>query len=85
MTTTYMTPVEKQMYGCTEEYLKACATTATNFNMFIAGKLSDAQECIAMGDKNQALKFINQVKFLIFTFTDTRNETVLVNYDETSV
>jgi hypothetical protein len=80
-----MTPVEKQMYGCTEEYLKACATTATNFNMFIAGKLSDVQELMGMGNFEKANKVTNQVKFLIFTFTDTRNETVLVNYDEVSV
>jgi hypothetical protein len=82
MTSTYITTQEQAMYGCTEDYLKACATTSTNFNMFLAGILSDVQECMEMGNLEKARKLTNRAKFLIFTFTDTRNETVLINYDE---
>ena len=70
------------MFGCTEEYLKACATTSSNFNMFLAGILSDVQECMSNGNLEQARKLTNRAKFLIFTFTDTRNKTKLINYDE---
>jgi hypothetical protein len=73
-----MTNEEKEMYGCTVESMKqAVEGKHVNLPMYIAGILSDAQE-VAGFYPDVARKYMNKVKFYLFTYMDTRSATPLV-------
>lgn len=58
-----------QMFGCTEEDLKAMLDLALDFNsplMLAASILSDAQEELARGHDETARQYINKSKWVIF-------------------
>lgn len=65
---------EMKMFGYSVESVESSFFTAYNINMRLAGMLSDAQELIAMGEKEKATQILNQVKHYFFEFTDTRNQ-----------
>jgi hypothetical protein len=69
-----MSNYENKMFGTSIDSIEANFKTAYNINMRLAGMLSDVQELISMGKKEQANQIINQVKHYFFEYTDTRNE-----------
>jgi soluble cytochrome b562 len=64
---------EIRMFGTKAKNLEQSFATAYNINMRLAGMLSDAQELLSAGNVDQANQIINQVKYCIFEYTDTRN------------
>ena len=66
---------ETKMLGCSSTQLEEFYKSTYNINMVLAGMLSDAQELISNGDKENANIILNKVKYYFFEFTDTRNET----------
>ena len=66
---------ETKMLGCSSNQLEEFYKSTYNINSALAGMLSDAQELISSGDKENANIILNKVKYYFFEFTDTRNET----------
>ena len=64
---------EITMFGTTAANVEQSFATAYNINMRLAGMLSDVQELLSSGNNEEANQLINQVKYCIFEFTDTRN------------
>ena len=60
----------EDMYGCSrEELLEVCEDAQQPYmgglSMLAMSILSDAQECIAIGDGETARQYINRAKFVI--------------------
>ena len=66
---------EIKMYGCTEAQLESRIDRASNLSMFVASLLSDAQSCLEMEDSECARQLMNQAKYALFEYTDTRSFT----------
>jgi hypothetical protein len=65
-----MTEFEKNCYGMTEqaireEYMNGITAKFTGLEMVVMGILSDAQECSAMGSKEEVRKQLNIAKFIL--------------------
>jgi hypothetical protein len=83
-----MTDKEMQMYGCDFQAYKVTVKDSLTYKisggvMVLAGLLSDAQELMAMGDTETAMKYLNRAKALMFDmrYTDG-NLTFLPTGDE---
>ena len=64
---------EVRMYGCTEADLCESVENSITFKfsgpaMVAAGMMSDAQEEIAYGMKEEARKTLNRAKWVLFTY-----------------
>jgi hypothetical protein len=66
---------QKDMYGCTEAQIDKKIDRASNLSMFVAGLLSDAQFALEMDDPECARQIMNQAKYALFEYTDTRSFT----------
>ena len=58
-----------EMFGCTEDDLKAMLNLSLDFNsplMLAASILSDAQEVLERGDNETARQYMNKSKWVIF-------------------
>ena len=62
-----------KMYGCTEAQIDSRIDRASNLSMFVAGLLSDAQASLEMEDSECARQLMNQAKYALFEYTDTRS------------
>jgi len=65
-----MTEFEKNCYGMTEqaireEYMESITARFSGLEMVVMGILSDAQECSAMGSKEEVRKQLNIAKFIL--------------------
>lgn len=66
-----MTEFEMNCYGMTEanireEYMNSLTAKISGLEMVIAGVLSDCQELLEMGRKEDVRKQLNVAKFMIF-------------------
>jgi hypothetical protein len=62
-----------QQFGISQEQLDHELATCYNANMYVAGLLSDAQHMVEIGKGEQAIQYMNRVKYFIFEHTDTRS------------
>jgi len=65
-----MTEFESKCYGMTEQdirdqYMNSITAKFTGLEMVVMGILSDAQECSAMGSKEEVRKQLNIAKFIL--------------------
>ena len=65
-----MTEFESKCYGMTEQdireqYMNGITAKFTGLEMVVMGILSDAQECSAMGNKEEVRKQLNIAKFIL--------------------
>lgn len=65
-----MTEFESKCYGMTEkaireQYMNGITARLTGLEMVVMGILSDAQECSAMGSKEEVRKQLNIAKFIL--------------------
>lgn len=69
-----------QCYGCSELELRQIVANDVgrhltgNFNMLIAGILSDAQQVLEFGDAETARQYMNRAKYIIFNYLSKETE-----------
>lgn len=66
-----------QIYGMTredirEDYMNGLTARLSGLEMVVMGILSDAQECSAMGSKEEVRKQLNIAKFILCEMLDAK-------------
>ena len=72
-----MTEFEKNCYGMSEsdireQYMEGITARCSGLEMVVMGILSDAQECSAMGSKEEVRKQLNIAKFILSEMMDAK-------------
>jgi len=75
-----MTEFEKQCYGMTEQdireqYMESFTARHAGLEMVVMGILSDAQEMIELGYKENVRLYLNRAKFILSEMLETKSTT----------
>jgi hypothetical protein len=75
-----MTEFEKQCYGMTEQdireqYMESITARHAGLEMVVMGILSDAQEMIELGYKENVRLYLNRAKFILSEMLETKSTT----------
>ena len=69
--------IELKMYGMLgkdirNQYMESITAKLSGMEMVVAGILSDAQELLAMGRSEDARRYMNRAKFVLFEMMDAK-------------
>ena len=72
-----MTERERKVFGMSEadireQYMEGITARCSGLEMVVMGILSDAQECSAMGSKEEVRKQLNIAKFILSEMMDAK-------------
>jgi hypothetical protein len=75
-----MTEFEKQCYGMTEQdireqYMESFTARHAGLEMVVMGILSDAQEMVAVGYKENVRLYLNRAKFILSEMLENKSTT----------